>query len=219
MSNIEKPRVIVFKQDIKDYYEKNNISDDYFNDWPVDMIFGESFKDISSALSTDPVLIIASNKLIKNKGTLDEFLLMLDTLIRFSGRENKPTIGIGFSPDTTLSEIKEMQKSPIAGAFPLDYNPEELKQGIWSFLDSKRCWPKHILDQLPGQKSKQSKLKDIHLTPRQTQVLELIANRGLSNKQIAQVLKISESTVKIHVSAIMKAMCVRNRTQLALSVK
>ncbi len=218
MSNT-KSKVIVFKQDVKDYYEKNNITDQYFDDWPVDMIFGESFKDIGTALSDDPVLIIASNKLIKNKGTLDEFLLMLDTLIRFSGRENKPLIGIGFSPDTSAAEIKEMQKTPIAGVFPLDYNPEELKQGIWSFLDSKKCWPKHIIEQLPGQKQKNSKMKDIHLTPRQTQVLELIANRGLSNKQIAQVLKISESTVKIHVSAIMKAMCVRNRTQLALSAK
>ena len=54
------------------------------------------------------------------------------------------------------------------------------------------------------------------LTERQREVFELIANRGISNKQIARTLSISESTVKIHVSAIMRSCCVRNRTQLAL---
>lgn len=54
------------------------------------------------------------------------------------------------------------------------------------------------------------------LTTRQREVFELIANRGISNKQIARILSISESTVKIHVSAIMRSYCVRNRTQLVL---
>jgi DNA-binding NarL/FixJ family response regulator len=57
----------------------------------------------------------------------------------------------------------------------------------------------------------------ITLTPRQTQILSLISNRGISNKSIALVLKISESTVKTHVGAIMKRYCVKNRTQLALA--
>jgi DNA-binding NarL/FixJ family response regulator len=54
------------------------------------------------------------------------------------------------------------------------------------------------------------------LTPRQMQVLLLVCNRGLPNKKIASSLGISESTVKIHVSAILKAYGVVNRTQLAL---
>jgi len=55
------------------------------------------------------------------------------------------------------------------------------------------------------------------LTPRQTQVLRLICNRGLSNKAIANILKISESTVKIHISSILKEYGVKNRTQLVLA--
>jgi two-component system nitrate/nitrite response regulator NarL len=54
------------------------------------------------------------------------------------------------------------------------------------------------------------------LTPRQRDIFNLIATRGIGNKQIARMLGISESTVKIHVSAIMRNFCVRNRTQLAL---
>lgn len=54
------------------------------------------------------------------------------------------------------------------------------------------------------------------LTSRQRDIFNLIATRGISNKQIARELGISESTVKIHVSAVMRNLCVRNRTQLAL---
>ena len=54
------------------------------------------------------------------------------------------------------------------------------------------------------------------LTSRQRDIFNLIATRGISNKQIARELGISESTVKIHVSAVMRNFCVRNRTQLAL---
>ena len=55
------------------------------------------------------------------------------------------------------------------------------------------------------------------LTPRQQQVLKLVCHRGLSNKAIAGILKISESTVKIHISAILREYGVKNRTQLVLA--
>jgi DNA-binding NarL/FixJ family response regulator len=58
----------------------------------------------------------------------------------------------------------------------------------------------------------------IHVTPRQSQVLRLVCHRGLGNKAIANILKISESTVKIHISAILKSYGVKNRTQLVLAV-
>lgn len=56
----------------------------------------------------------------------------------------------------------------------------------------------------------------IVLTPRQTQILDLVSTRGASNKVIARTLKISESTVKLHMSAILKKYGCRNRTQLAV---
>lgn len=57
----------------------------------------------------------------------------------------------------------------------------------------------------------------VPLTPRQGQVLKLVCHRGLSNKAIGNILKISESTVKIHISAILRRYGVRNRTQLVLA--
>ncbi len=53
------------------------------------------------------------------------------------------------------------------------------------------------------------------LTPQQTTVLRLLGE-GLLNKQIAYQLSISESTVKAHVSAILKKLEVSSRMQAVL---
>ncbi len=50
------------------------------------------------------------------------------------------------------------------------------------------------------------------LTPRQHDVLAQLA-KGKSNKEIAHVLNLSESTVRAHVAAILKTFNVSNRTQ------
>jgi DNA-binding NarL/FixJ family response regulator len=59
-------------------------------------------------------------------------------------------------------------------------------------------------------------LTKIILTPRQRQILDIVVTRGVSNKNIARMLHISESTVKLHMSSILKKFGLRNRTQLAL---
>lgn len=54
------------------------------------------------------------------------------------------------------------------------------------------------------------------LTARQLEVLALLEN-GDSNKQIAGKLGIAEATIKMHVTSILKALGVKNRTQAALA--
>src|SRR5690606_33118542 len=56
------------------------------------------------------------------------------------------------------------------------------------------------------------------LSPRQREVAMLI-NKGLTNYQIACDLGISENTVKIYVSQILRIYNLRNRTQLALMLE
>lgn len=52
------------------------------------------------------------------------------------------------------------------------------------------------------------------LTPRQNEVLILLA-QGMSNKEIAQKLRISEGTAKIHTAGLLRAIGARNRTEAA----
>ena len=56
------------------------------------------------------------------------------------------------------------------------------------------------------------------LTPRQLEVLELMA-KGSRNREIAGVLGISAATVKRHVSAVIVALDVTNRTEAAVALQ
>ncbi len=53
------------------------------------------------------------------------------------------------------------------------------------------------------------------LTQRQQEVLRLLA-KGETNKDISRHLNVSENTVKVHVTAILKALGVSNRTQAVI---
>jgi DNA-binding NarL/FixJ family response regulator len=55
------------------------------------------------------------------------------------------------------------------------------------------------------------------LTERQVEVLALMM-QGKSNKAICRVLDLTEPTVKSHVSAILKALKVSNRTEAVVAV-
>ncbi len=59
--------------------------------------------------------------------------------------------------------------------------------------------------------------RDLGLTERQSQVLALLV-QGKPNKLICRDLNLAEGTVKIHVTAILKALGVANRTQAVIAV-
>ncbi len=58
----------------------------------------------------------------------------------------------------------------------------------------------------------------IHLSPRQKDILGGLA-QGKSNKQIANDFNISEATVKMHVSTLLRLFNVQNRVQVLLVAK
>ena len=55
----------------------------------------------------------------------------------------------------------------------------------------------------------------LHFTPTEAKVLHGV-RFGRSNKQIAFDLGIAEATVKVHMTALMRKLNVRNRTQAAI---
>jgi DNA-binding NarL/FixJ family response regulator len=58
---------------------------------------------------------------------------------------------------------------------------------------------------------------DLGLTLRQSDVLRLLV-QGKPNKLICRDLSLSEGTVKVHVSAILRALNVHNRTQVVIEL-
>lgn len=58
----------------------------------------------------------------------------------------------------------------------------------------------------------QNKLESLGITPRELEILELIAE-GLSNREIAERVHVSENTVKTHSSRVFDKLGARRRTQ------
>jgi ATP/maltotriose-dependent transcriptional regulator MalT len=58
----------------------------------------------------------------------------------------------------------------------------------------------------------EGKLRELSITPRELEILELIA-AGLSNREIAEKLFVSENTVKTHSSRLFDKLSAKRRTQ------
>jgi two-component system nitrate/nitrite response regulator NarL len=75
--------------------------------------------------------------------------------------------------------------------------------------------PRRDGDELPFIPSEEITLNDPKLSKRQTAILQALID-GTPNKVIAQQLKLSEATVKLHVKAVLRKIHVSNRTQAAV---
>ena len=75
------------------------------------------------------------------------------------------------------------------------------------------------LDQSAEQKTVGRIEFDINLSNRETEILSLLANKGTTNKEIAELLCISEHTVKTHLASIIRKMNVSNRQQAAAKAR
>ena len=126
-----------------------------------------------------------------------------------SGREDPDEIDhllslgiVGYIPKSSTSDLTlNAIKLAISGGI---YLPPLLLTESKSQDEPKVIDPADTLDGMP-------------LTPRQREITALLAT-GKSNAIIAYELGISEGTVRIHVSAILRALGVYNRTQVAAFV-
>jgi hypothetical protein len=180
--------------------------------------------ELGEAFSTSPnLLVFHINFMNTNQdSTVGEFIQMVRTLGKYTDGAKYCSIGVIINKETTWEQVKELKQAEIQGIIPSpeSFGMDDAVKSLKLLLEKRPYWPKYILDQL--QKSRRitrTSRTGIELTHRQKQVLDLVCNRGLSNKKIALALKISESTVKIHISAILRQYQVRNRTQLALAAK
>lgn len=76
--------------------------------------------------------------------------------------------------------------------------------------------PMAVLDEVTVSQSRISNADGQSLTPRQVEVLKLLAE-GHSNKAIGRQLSMAENTVRVHVSAILRFLDVSNRTEAGVA--
>ncbi|RLL55594.1 DNA-binding response regulator [Mariprofundus sp. EBB-1] len=106
-------------------------------------------------------------------------------------------------------------KLGAVGYIPKNTSTAILLSAIRLILAGGLYIPEGLLSYITSEKS-QSELAvqhTEHLTGRQREVLALLRT-GLSNKEIARELSISEATVKAHVTIILRSCGVSSRTQL-----
>lgn len=108
-------------------------------------------------------------------------------------------------------------KAGALGYLLKDSSPQELLQAIRNVHHGESSLHPTIARKLIGELHHPPSLPPTPepLTEREVQVLNLVA-QGLSNQEIAEVLSVSERTVRTHVSNILNKLHLANRTQATL---
>ncbi len=96
-----------------------------------------------------------------------------------------------------------------------DYN--SIIPALKAVYSGQSVYGSEITAKLPGLLTSQKSFpwEDYHIGPRELEVIDLVA-QGLSNKEIAGKLYLSEGTVRNYLSAILEKLELRDRTQLAV---
>lgn len=106
------------------------------------------------------------------------------------------------------AEIKKALKKGASGYVCKDISPEELLKAVHSVDSGKKYIPNYIAAVLS------ENLGQEDLTNSEQRILQMIVG-GMSNKEIAFALDISENTVKTHVKNIFDKIGVSDRTSAA----
>lgn len=112
--------------------------------------------------------------------------------------------------------VRRAQQFGAAGFVPKSAPVEQLAEAVRAVLAGGQWFPAGKAERDP--QDAQLAVRLAGLTPQQLRVLMLLAE-GLLNKQIAAELRLSENTVKIHVTAVLAKLECRSRTQAALLAK
>lgn len=179
-----------------------------------DAVGAASLEDACRFLDAEPGFDLALLDLSMPDVTGMEGLLHLRThypqlpVVVVSGVEDQAIIAqvmaygaAGFIPKSSKKTVlaKAIQQV-MSGAV---YLPESYEDGVEEPIDEETS---RMIERMAS------------LTPQQIRVLNMICD-GLLNKQIAYELQVGETTVKAHVSEILRKLAVSSRTQVVIEVK
>lgn len=129
----------------------------------------------------------------------------------------KNATGARFVVVSATEDIKSIRKvldKGIAGYIPKRIETKILNGALKLILDGGTYLPPALLE---GNSSSgnENKTRGKTLTNRQAEVLGFVAE-GMSNKQIAFKMGVSEATVKLHINALLRSVGATNRTQAVI---
>ncbi len=188
----------------------NVISEQPGND--VDVSHTDNFNDALELLreNQDIDLVLLDLKMPGNEGLLG--LMQI--------RREFPQIGVAVvSATEDLRTIANAMREGAMAYIPKSIRFEWIQAAIQSVLAGNHWLPESVKQALEASPPSPEDLSVIHklqeLTPQQMRVLIMIG-KGYLNKQIADELGIKETTIKTHVSEILRKLDIKNRTQAAM---
>ncbi len=138
----------------------------------------------------------------------------LSSLVYLRGEHPQVSVAIisGAAYDETIGRARQLGASAfIPKSAPID----TIAQALSCVIRGELWFPEH--DDAPAGNGLLLQDRLTTLTPQQFRVLKYLAD-GLLNKQIADLLGISEGTVRAHVTAILRKLRVSTRTQAVILV-
>lgn len=127
-------------------------------------------------------------------------------------REMRPELPIAvISGSDDRNDMLACLAAGVHGYILKSSEDEEITEALSQIMGGQIYAPPALAESASSSSNKNAAPK-ASLTPRQKDVLDLLI-AGKTNKEIARDLDLSESTVKIHVAALFRALDVRNRVE------
>ena len=112
--------------------------------------------------------------------------------------------------------IRRAQQFGASGFISKSASADDIARAIAAVLEGDTAFPLVAAAHSPEDADLAARMAQ--LTPHQFKTLLYVAD-GLLNKQIAQEMGVTEHTVKVHVTAILKKLACHSRTQVAVLVR
>ncbi|TCP58416.1 LuxR family two component transcriptional regulator [Rhodovulum bhavnagarense] len=136
----------------------------------------------------------------------------LDGLDRVIRTEGAKRIGILTGNDSPALAEDALARGAI-GFVPKTLPAKSLINAVRFMCAGETYLPANFMSRA-GRDEPSNEIRD-KLLPREYEVLRHLA-QGMTNKEIARLLGVSEATIKVHVKAVFRKLSVQNRTQAAL---
>ena len=166
----------------------------------IELVFAHNYAEIFTLLESDRRFDLLMTDLAMPKGKWQEALPHIHMLL-----PSTPIIILSAVFDKEI--VQKTMDIGVSGYIPKTSPNAVIISALNLVMAGGMYIPPELLNNQPEQSAEASHI----LTPRQIDVIRAVAE-GKSNKQIAYELGLSEGTVKLHVTAILKLLNVNNRT-------
>ncbi len=162
----------------------------------------EESVEAGGAASEPNIVLVLFDLMLPGANHMEAFKLLQSRLPRV------PLVAV--SGDERPRMIAELLRAGARGYIPKSTNSEIMLSALRLVLSGGTYVPEALIGESTGTKTETS------LTPRERQVLELLAG-GHGNKTIAAQLAMAESTVRVHVTSILRRIGVASRAEIQTS--